>query len=118
MGTTSGSNIYPNRLSMEGWWCVKCALIYYLRKRTGQEHGTHPVMVATYLCLFIAQHVFPQHPEPLQQSPAKAPTVIVSARTMAIKPEVIFFINNTPIRSLCFKMNGLAAQKSAPPETE
>ena len=57
--------------------------------------------VATYLRLFLAQHVFPlQHLEPSQQLPAKAPTVIVSARTRAIRPEVIFFINNSPIRLL------------------
>ena len=75
-----------------------------IENEPGRSMAPTRFSVATYLRLFLAQHVFPlQHLEPSQQLPAKAPTVIVSARTRAIRPEVIFFINNSPIRLLGFR---------------
>src|SRR5206468_6881427 len=74
----------------------------YLANRKGRSRVSYAATrlrwLATYFTFFLAQHVFPQHSEPLQQSPAKAPTVMVSAITRAIRPEVIVFINNAPIR--------------------
>ena len=103
---------------MEGWWCLRCAWIYYLRKRTGQEHGTHPVHCG-YLLMFVhSATCFPATRGTVAAVACKSSHGDRERKDKGHQTRSNLLHKQFSYSFVVFQDERLAAQKSAPPETE